>query len=231
MLKRKGESSIIQENFTAKVGRERARVAAFVVGIAEVLGGLMCIFEDPSVFGEGFDPSISQRLSYSILVDSTVLVDSKQRLEQLNGFLNTYAKSGYVNIEAVLKEIATLIGLDPTTTIAKPEPQSPEPPNISLRLTGGDDMMNPLLLAFMIKAGQAPEPELVEKAKSLIQAAVQMQGELPPPPPASVPPGGLPPAPPTNTGDAHPNLALLPAITKRAEDGPQGGPSGGGGDQ
>lgn len=216
----KGEAGIIQTNFQTKVGRERARVASFFVGVAEVLGGLMCLYEDPAAFGEGFDPSISERLSYSILADSTVLVDSQQRLERLNNFVNTYAKSGYVVLEPILKEIATLIGLDPSTVIKAPEPQSPPPPNISLRLTGGEDMMNPLLLAFMLKTGQAPEPELIEKAKALIQSSVQM---IQPPPP----PQGLPPGPPMNVGEDNPNAGLLPAITKRAEDGPQGGTTGG----
>jgi hypothetical protein len=151
-----------------------------------------------------------------------VLVDSQQRLERLNNFLNTYAKSGWVAIEPVLKEIATLVGLDPSAVIRAPEPQSPPPPNISLRLTGGDDMMNPLLLAFMLKTGQAPEPELVEKARALIESAVT-------PRPAVVSPQGTPAGPPTNIGEANPEAGLLPAITKRAEDGPQGGTTGGAG--
>jgi hypothetical protein len=180
----------------------------------------MCLSEDPASFGEGFDPTISERLSYSILVDSTVLVDSNQRLERLNHFVNTYAKSGFVSVEPVLKEIATLVGLDPETVIRAPEPQSPPAPNISLRLTGGEDMMNPLLLAFMLKTGQAPEPELIEKAKALIQGAVQMPQSMPPP-------GGNPAGPPTNIGEANPQAGLLPAITKRGQDGPLGGTTGG----
>jgi hypothetical protein len=218
----KGEAGIIQTNFQTKVGRERARVASFFVGIAEVLGGLMCLYEDPARFGEGFDPTLSERLAYSILADSTVLVDSQQRLERLNNFVNTYAKSGWVNIEPVLQEIATLIGLDPSVVIRAPEPQSPPPPNISLRLSGGEDMHDPLMLAFMLKTGQAPEPELIEKAKQIIQLAVQVSPPQQPPPPQ-----GMPPGPPTNVGEANPNAGLLPAITKRAEDGPQGGTTGG----
>jgi hypothetical protein len=219
----KGEANIIQNNFQTKVGRERARVASFFVGIAEVLGGMMCLYEDPTSFGEQFDPTaLVDKLSFSILADSTVLVDSQQRLERLNNFLNTYAKSGWVAIEPVLKEIATLVGLDPSAVIRAPEPQSPPPPNISLRLTGGDDMMNPLLLAFMLKTGQAPEPELVEKARALIESAVT-------PRPAVVSPQGTPAGPPTNIGEANPEAGLLPAITKRAEDGPQGGTTGGAG--
>jgi hypothetical protein len=225
----KGEAGYIESNFQTKVGRERSRVASFFVGIAEVLGSLMCLYEDPTLFGDGFDQTLAEKLAYSILADSTVLVDSQQRLDRLNGFLNTYAKSGWVNIEPVLKEIATLIGLDPNTVIQPPQPTPPAEPNISLRLTGGQDMMNPLLLAFMIKAGQAPEPELVEKAKALIQAAVQMQGEIPPAPQPPVSPDGLPPAPATPLGEANPDMGLLPAVGKRAEDGPQGSSATGGG--
>lgn len=216
----RGEANVIQSNFQTKVGRERARVASFFVGIAQVLGGLMCLYEDTTEFGQGFDPTISEHLSYSIVPDSTVLLDSNQRLDKLNNFLNLYAKSGWVNLEVVLKEIATLSGLDPNTVIVPPQPQQPEQPNISLRLTGGQDMMNPLLLAFMIKAGQAPEPQLVEQAKQLINMSVQMQ------PPA--PPGQMPGAPPPAPGDANPQMGLLPAINRRAEDGPTGSPATGG---
>lgn len=222
-IETKGESGVVENNFQKKIGRERARVASFFVGIAQVLGSLMCLYEDPQKYGEGFDPGFSEKLIYSILADSTVLVDSNQRLEQLNNFLNTYGKTGFVNVEVVLKEIATLVGLDPTTTIEPPKPQQPELPNISLRLTGGDDMMNPLLLAFMIKTGQAPEPELIAKAKDLIQKSVELTGPMTPPA------GPLPPAPPVGLGEAMPQAGLLPAITKRAEDGPQGSPATGGG--
>lgn len=209
----KGEASVIQDNFMTKVGRERARVASFFVGIAEVLGGLMTIYEDPNAFGENFDPTISERLSYSILADSTVLVDSNQRLERLNNFIKSYATSGWINLEPVLKEVATLIGLDPNTTVVAPKPQTPTPPNISLRLTGGEDMMNPLLLAFMLKTGQAPEPELIDKAMELIKKSVVMT------PPAQQPPQGSPQpqAPPPNVGEANPDMSLMRATDKNSE--------------
>jgi hypothetical protein len=216
----KGEAGIIQNNFQTKVGRERARVASFFVNIAEVLGGLICLNEDPMKYGEGFDPSISASLSYSILADSTVLVDSQQRLERLNNFINTYTKTGFVALEPTLKEVATLIGLDPNVAVKAPDPAQPPPPNISLRLTGGEDMMNPLLLAFMLQTGQGPKPELIEQAKALIQSAVINQ-------PPQQPPQGPPPGPPPNPGEAFPEAGLLPAITKRAQDGPLGGTTGG----
>lgn len=185
-------------NMNAQVGRERAKVASFVVGIAEVLGGLMCLYEDPGAFGDGFDPSLSKVLKYSILADSTVLLEAGQRLARLNSFVNTYAKSGWVNLEPVLQEIATLAGLDPATVIRAPMPKPPVEPNISLRLTGVEDLLTPMALAFMIKSGQAPSADNIEQAKTLIQQSV-----VPPQPPPGVDPSGMPSplgAPPMGQG-------------------------------
>lgn len=198
--------------YNSQIGRERAKVASFVAGIAEVLGGLMALYEDPANLGEGFDPSISKKLKCSILVDSTVLLDASQKLERLNQFINTYAKSGWINVEPVLQEIATLTGLDPSEVVKAPEPKPPVEPNISLRLTGVEDMLNPLALAFLIKSGQAPPPEMIEQAKQLIQQAVT------PPPnmqlqPGQPAPGGAPmlpgqdgqPLPPGGSGAPQPD--------------------------
>lgn len=222
----KGESSEIAEGYRTRIGRERAKVASHFVGIAEVLGGMICLFEDPMSFGEGFHPSFSKALGYSILADSTVLVDAKQRLERMNEFLNTYAKSGYVVLEPVLKEIAILSGLDPNTVIKAPEPKPPVEPNISLRFTGTEDMSNPLALAFLLKSGQAPEPELIEKAKQLIQLSVvrpAVEGPMPPGPPVPEGPTDVPPTAPEGVGEANPDLSLLPQISKRADDNTGGG--------
>lgn len=237
----KGEAAAIQSGIATRIGRERARVASFFVGIARVLGGLICLYEEPQAFGEDFNPAFSRVLSYSILPDSTILVDANQRLERLNGFVNMYAKSGWVSLEPVLKEVATLVGLDPNVVIRKPEPQRPELPNISLRLTGAKDMMNPLTLAFMIKTGQAPEQQLVEQAKQLIQQAV-IEAQPPQPGPgtgptgAPLPPGAplptqvtprampapppgtpLPPVPPPPVGGANPQMSILPSLVKRSD--------------
>ncbi len=200
-----------KSNANTQIGRERAKVASFFIGIAEVLGGLLCLYEDPSGFGQGFDPAISKDLRCSILADSTVLLDSNQKLARLNQFINVYAKSGWINVEPVLQEIATLTGLDPSIVVKAPEPKPPVEPNISLRLTGVEDMLNPLALAFLIKSGQAPSNDLIEQAKALIQQAVvppaglQMPGSV-------QPPGGLP---------------MLPEGTPGAPQAPPGAPPAG----
>lgn len=211
----KGEANNIQSGVNTQVTRERAKTASFFTGIADVMGGLMCLYEDPATFGQGFDPGFSTKLRCSVLADSTVLLDANQRLARLNNFLNVYGKSGWVNLEPVLHEIAQLSGLDPSVVVQPPQPKPPVEPNISLRLTGVEDMLNPLALAFLIKSGQAPTGDLIEQAKALIQQAVvppqgmEMPGSVQPlgglpmlpqgaggPPPPGAPPQGQPLPPP-----------------------------------
>ena len=177
----KGEGDTIQSNFQTRLGRERAKVAKFFCSIAEVIGGLLCLYEDPASLGEGFDPAISKTLCYSILADSTVLLDSQQRTERLERFINFVAKTGWLNLDPVLKEYASLSGLDPNTVITAPQPKPPVEPNISLRLTGSEDLTNPLTLAFLLKSGQAPDATLIEQAKQLISMVVTPSA--PPAPP------------------------------------------------
>jgi hypothetical protein len=227
-IETKGESQEISSNFQTRIGRERAKVAAYVVGIAEVLGGMLCLLEDPSTYGEGFDPAFSRSLSFSILVDSTLLLDSNQRLERLDRFLNTYAKSGFVNLEPVLREIAILTGLDPNAVIKAPDPQSPPPPNVSLRLSGKEDMMNPLMLAIYLGEGKPPTPDLIKQAMEMIQMSVSVPGMVQPGQPPTPGPDGqpLPPGPPTPVGEANPDLTVLPKIAKRSDDPAAGGKEG-----
>lgn len=237
----KGEANVIQSNFQTRIARERARVGRAYCRIAEVLGGLICLYEDPTVFGQGFDPAFSRTLGYSILADSTVLLDANQRLQRAIDFYNFCFKTGWLDPEPVLKEIATLSGFDPSV-IRPPQPKTPEEPNISLRLTGAEDMSNPLMLAFMMKSGQAPTTDLIEQAKQLILASIILPpNAIPtPPPPPQIGPDGLPlpqedggggqlpptpiapaipigdnPAGPPDIGKAHPDVSAMDRVNKR----------------
>lgn len=228
----KGEADTIAGNTNVRISRARAKVGKFFTSIAEVLGGLISVYEDPASFGETFAPEVSKTLAYSILADSTVLVDSNQRLQRLMQFINFTAKSGRVEIESVLKEIATLSGLDPSVVIIPPAPKPPVQPNVSLRLTGTEDMLNPLTLAFIIEAGQGPKPESIEQAKQLIQLAVTppvtVPGMAPPGGPGAMPPdpgavGPMPGPPPVEVGKAEPDWAALDRVNHRVLD-REGGP-------
>lgn len=247
-IETKGEADVAESHFQTRISRERAKVAKFFCTVAEVLGAFLCLYDAPESFGEGFDPGLSKSLTYSILADSTVLLNATQRLKQLVDFVNFAAKSGFVDVEPVLKEIAALSGLNPNQVIRKPTPKDAQEPNISLRMTGGEDLMNPLMLAFMVNSGQAPSPEQIEQAKKLISMSIIPPQPVPQPEPTMGPdgqpvqqapteqpmtpampiltphPGPLPnvqpqpPAPPV-VGKANPQWALMDRINKREEEG------------
>lgn len=223
------EAPITQDvnNPLTRIGRERAKVARFFCTISEVLGGLLVLYEPDGSFGPGFDPGIAKTLTYSILADSTVLVDSNQRLQRLINLLNLGGKSGWLDIAPILKEIVTLSGVDPNSVVKPPAPKPPVEPNISLRLTGVEDMLNPMTLAFLIKSGQAPTPDLIAQAKELIQQSVSApqpppgapQGAPMPGQPMAGAPQPVPPIqpPPPQVGEAHPQWGLMPKINDRVE--------------
>lgn len=233
----------IESMSATRLTKERARVSKFVADVAETIGGLLCLYEDPNSLGQGFDPAFSRTLSYSIVADSTVLMDTTQRLQLLFQFINFTAKSGWVNIEAVLKEIATLSGLDPNIVIQKPEPRPPAEPNISLRLTGTEDLLSPMALATLVKSGQAPTEQHIEQAKHLIEVSVVptstsqinplllsmmiKSGQVPPNMlPSATPNDGspqppmppIPEPPPMGVGDANPNWSTMNKVNKRSDD-------------
>lgn len=234
-----GDPNQNKSNFNTQLGKDRARVSSFFVGIAEVLGGLMSLYEDPAEFGQGFSPEALAELSCDILADSTVLLDAGQKLARINQFISQNAASGWVNVESVMQKAAVLAGLDPTVDIKAPSPKPPAEPNISLRLTGVEDLLNPLALALLIKSGQAENiQQFIEQAKGLIQQAVVppqppagppgMPGQppglpqgAPLPPPMGAPPPGTPlpsPAPPA-VGAANPEWTMMRALNKRTEAG------------
>lgn len=219
------EANVVESNFQTRIGRERAKVAKFVVSIAEVLGGLISLYEPKESLGADFDPAISRTLGYSILADSTVLIDSNQKMQRLQQFVDFTAKSGYLNIEPVLREIASLSGLDPNVVIKAPQPKPPVEPNISLRLTGAEDLTNPIVVALLKMSGQFPDAKGIEEAKKLI--ILSQQGILPPAQPPVGPDGApvpspdsgptqTPPAPPA-VGDANPEWASMNKITNRSD--------------
>lgn len=240
----KGEAAAIQANVTTRMARERAKVGKFFCGIAEVLGGLICIYEDPATIGQGFMPVVCKTLSYSILADSTVLLDSMQRLQRIESFVNMYAKSGWVNLEPVLKEAATLSGFDPAVVVRPPQPKEPSEPNISLRLTGVEDLRDPMAMGLLIKTGQAPTPQQIEQGKLLILQAgpptlqeqtpltgntVGADGSVTPPAPTKtfVPPVPMPVIgatgpvqgpPPVGVGEDNPNYSATPKVNQRVLD-------------
>lgn len=214
------EVNIVQQNFQTRVGYERARVGSFFVGISRVLAGYLSLYGDFTVVGQdqlqimdaAWDrKKISQGYVYDIFPDSTVLLDSNQHIQRLMGIVNMLGKSGLLDLEPIVTKIITLSGEDPTTMLKQPTPPPTAPIGISIKLAD-TDLTNPIALAFLMKSGQAPNPQELAAAVELLKAAQGAQQGLNAPPPLI--PGGLPPPggmpPPGNSQAAPPNVGPTP---------------------
>lgn len=196
------EAQIVEKNFQTRVGYERARVGSFFLGIAEVAAGLLALYGE--VQTEGWDrATIQQDVVFSILPDSTVLLDANQRLQRLSSVLNMIGKSGLINPLPIINEIAELVGLDPTKL--QPQPQPPKPEMIKISVSDPIDVRDPIILAMLLKTGQAPTPDELEGAKQILAAATM---------------GPQPPGP-VETADEPPpddrDWNVMPKIVKRAD--------------
>lgn len=225
------EANVAASGFQTRIGYERAQVAAFVTGIGEVMAGLLALYSDfelPSLneqdvqrLGTWDRQHISQEYAYNIRPDSTVLLDSQQRVDKLMKVLNLVGKSGFVNPKPIIGEVVELHGVDPAGVVVDPQPPT-EKPSISYRFTGAADLANPLVIALLMKAGEAPSPDELNAAKMLLEAV--SKPVTPPPPPGAGGPGGPkppqqgPPKAPPNVGDAHPGWGGMPKVIKRSQD-------------
>lgn len=222
-----GEANIIQQNFSTRIGQERGRVAAFFLSICDVFAGLMALYSDfPTLtdqerqqMQQAWDSKhILHDLVLKIRPDSTVLLDAQTRIARLMQLLNMTVKSGFVNPKPIIVEIVELSGLDPSEVIVDPQPPT-EDPNMSYRFSGKDDLMNPLVVAMLIKKGQMPSKEQIEQAKQLLLDAQQPSAPpTPPGMPGAPVPGPEPPQPGQPLPDAHPQWQGASKVGQRTRD-------------
>ena len=230
--KTKAEVETVQANFSTSMGRERARVALFFLSLVEVIAGWMALYSDfptlteqeRTVMQQAWDSrQILHELVLKIRPDSTIVLDSEQRLQRLVRFLNLVAKSGYVNVAPIIAEMAELSGLDPATIMIQPE-QKPKEPQLSFRFSGKDDLTSPVVMALMLEKGLSVKPESLDAAKQLLMAAL-----APPKPPEVQGPGGGGPAGPGPRGasgqapggpprDANAQWEQMPKVATRSRE-------------
>lgn len=224
------ESDNVQANFATRIGQERARVASCFLGIAEIVAGWMCLHGDFPTLTQGERQAMEQAwdrkhilhdLVLKIRPDSQITVDVEQRIRRLTGTLNLLGKSGLIEAGPIAAEILELTGLDPTPIMKKPEEPKPDPPNVSYRFSGKDDMVNPAVVALLFKLGMAPSEKDMEAAKKFLEAAAASPLPQPPggldtggPLPAGGPEGPVPPQGVQPSGD----WGLMPKVAKRTED-------------
>ena len=229
--KTSAETNTVQQNFATRIGQERGRVAAFFLKICEVLSGLMVLYSDFPILTDQERQAMQQAwdskhilhdLVFKIRPDSTIVLDVNQRLERIFKFMNMTVKSGYVNVKPLIIEAAELSGIDPSEVIIDPQPKKPEEPNISMRFTGKDDLMNPVVMAMLL---EHITPEKLAAAKKVLTAAQQPLEADTTPPPAQAGAGapGAPVGHPPSTGGppaegANKDWNLMPKVSKRSRD-------------
>jgi hypothetical protein len=237
------ESTNVQANFATRIGQEKGRVAAFFLGAVEVLAGWISLYsafpvltdQERQEMESAWDrKSMVQDLVLKIRPDSQVVLDVGQQIDRKTKFLNIAGKSGVIDPAPVIMDIAELSGYDPMSLKKQPEPPPKEKVSISLRLSGKEDMVNPLVMAMLVAAGEAPSPEQLKEAQTILQAAA---ATVPPPQPPGMPgadgissapsgpngsaspPGAPPPQGPQPPGAGHPpNWTLMDKVAKRSED-------------
>ncbi len=246
------ETNATTQSFQTRIGYERARVASFLVGIAEVVAGHLALFGDFPILGveeiqkndQTWDRThIANDMVFWIRPDSTVLLDANQRIDKLMKVLNLVGKSGFVNPKPIISEIIELHGLDPADVIVDPKPPKPPDPNLSMRLSGIEDLTNPIVLAWMVKTYQITPEEIDAAKKIMVSVGTPASGPPPEPktggpggpagshPPGAQPPGGggpphvpgapvahpLPMAQPHPSAQ-HPDWHGMPKVVKREQD-------------
>jgi hypothetical protein len=226
------EANIVQQNFQTRIGYERARVGTFFTGIAEVMAGLIALYDNFQALDEQamarlgeWDPkAIAGEFVYYIRPDSTVLLDANQRIEKLMTLLNLVGKSGFINPKPLIEEIVALHDVDPATIMIDPQAPKEEGPKMSYSFKG-EDLINPMAVAILIENGMAPTADSLEAAMKMI-AVSQGPDPLPPAEPpmggppmeGEMPPDGAPVDPATQMGDTRPEWTPPARVTKRLDE-------------
>lgn len=241
------EAQIIESSFQTEIGQQRARVAAFFVGLAEVAAGLFALYGviEPTGIGATIGPEGEQRLQawdrtrinqkfvFDVRPDSTVRLDAQQLVRQLTQVLNVTAQSGFINPKPLIQRIVELNGLDPAEVMVDPTPKPPEKPKISYSFSGAE-ILHPVTLAILMEAGQAPSPQALKAAMNLLasvglgaspmpsSAPGEESAPMPPVPPGAGAPDASsapPQGPPTTPDLAYPDWEASPRINTRRDDG------------
>lgn len=221
-----GEAEIVQQNFSTRIGQERAFVSAFLMNLAEVMMGYLALYSDfPALTNEektammqSWDMGhVLHDLVLNIVPDSTIMLDAQQRIKQIMGVLNMTAQSGFINPKPLISEILELSGFNPAEIMVEPKAKPPEPPKVSFSFSGKEDMRNPIALAIYMANGAPLTPQMIEAAKKILDdialpAAVPMDV-------ATGRPAGGPPGPPNGQQPpAHPEWEQAPKIATRSRE-------------
>jgi hypothetical protein len=217
------EVRTVQGNTNLRLEYERARVLRFFQEIAEGIFALMQLFQTNERYAETIGPDGAKALQawdrntiagdfiFDIAPDASQRVDIGERIKKLEKMYTLAREDSMMNAQPLLREWAVLNGFDPAQMIVQPQPQ-PDKPNIGFSFKG-EDLMNPIAVAVMQKAGMTVTPEEIKAAKQIIVDAMGDPLPVEPPPPTPGAPAAQPAAPHGGTP------SVVEPITKRFESG------------
>lgn len=236
-IRSSAEASAVAGLMQTVSAMDRARVTGFVCNIAEVMAGLVSLYgdfdpEEQQALGTLNRDQLSSYYAYDVSADSTVLLDAGQQFQRLESFFNIAMKSGYLDPLETLGKMADLSGVD-SADVRAPSGVKPEPLNISMRLSGAEELDDPRVVALLMHSGQMFTPQELEAAKQvIIQSKALPQPPTQPGPPAPGAPGAPAPGAPgahqpppqmqpshLTAGDAHPQAEMADRVNKRRNDG------------
>jgi hypothetical protein len=213
------EAKIVQGNFDMRNGMDRAHVAKFVQGIAEVMAGLLALYGDfkftapPDVqrLNQGWDrKQVAGEFAYEVIPDSMVRLDAYQQIKLQMEILNMVGKSGFVNPQPIIGDILALAGKDPAKILTQPNPPVAEPLKISI--SSALDLHDPMMLAMLAHTKQLFSPEELEAAKKVLMKITE-----PPAPPQQGPALESPVGAPPNSATAPEEQNVMSKISKRSD--------------
>jgi hypothetical protein len=204
------EAGNVERNFQTRIGQERSKVERHFIAISEVLGGLMALHGQSTIPVE-----LLGGITFAIRADSTVLLSAEQRMAQLERQIDRLAQMPGADVQPLVAEWLELGGSDPTKILHPPQPKQPEPLNISLK---GEDLMNPMALAFTYRTGQGPSPDDLSASIKAFQAALSavVTGQVPAASLTPEPEG--PPREGESLGIANADAQMAPRQDKRDQD-------------
>ena len=106
--------------------------------------------------------------------------------------------------------------------VRNPEPSGPEPPNVSLRVSGAVDLRDPLVLAMFVKSQQAPSQQELSVAQKMIEASggpIKLEDRRDVDPNYDVRGEGMPPGTEPPLEDVNPDWTTPPVVNKRRDGG------------
>lgn len=234
------EVNAVQSAGQVRLDYEKERVNRYISEGAAVLFSLMQLFMEGKdyveVVGEGGAKELVEmsradivgaHYEFEFVPDSSDRVSIETKQANALKLFNLLGNSPTVNRPRLEEQIMELHGADPAELVVEAKEKGPEPPNISYRF-GGEDLLNPMVVAIMMKAGHGLTPQDIGSAAMMIQDSIKQmmlaKSQLNPQnlggqpmPPTQPTPGGNAPPPELQSQVTPPETN--PPILKRAEDG------------